>query len=224
MAVRVHKDRIEQLKQQFPNEWACAHTGKPCTEDFIRIAAFVINQDDPDVGLNGKRGDPNNISDDALSVKDPEGCDTDPTEGGSRRSVVDVIVGAGGSNPQPAYNVVSDCSQPTGSAWVEPPVPAGWAGVASPTLQAPALPAPPSSPAITKEDFLAVMALVANEISALTAALGEIAIDAEIARNDANVAAESALRIEDQLKRGFIADLGARFIGGVKGPIVPKDK
>lgn len=115
-----YKSTIERLAVEYPTEWKNAHTGNAHTEDFIRIAAKEINALEPLIGLNGKRGNPNDISDDALCYLG-EGADyVEVEEGVMEASVIDVIGGAGGPNPVPTWNVVSDPSNPIKTAWVDP--------------------------------------------------------------------------------------------------------
>lgn len=106
---------IAALAQQHPEAWRNAHTGNVQTEDFIRLAAAALHAKDPNVGLNGKRGNPSDISDDALAVFAEDGDVTDRT--GRKMFIIDCIAGAGGSNPQPAWASVGG---PSPGAWVKP--------------------------------------------------------------------------------------------------------
>ena len=49
-----------------------------------------------------------------------EGADIDPTDGNSPATVIDVIAGAGGPSPSPAWSIVTDPNHPVGAAWVQP--------------------------------------------------------------------------------------------------------
>lgn len=110
---------VQQTAIDYPQDWKDAHTGGPNTEGFIRKLAPRLFAEDPHFGLNGKRGDPNDISDDAINFKG-EGADIDPTNGNSPVTVLDVIGGAGGPNPQPQWAVVTNPSAPVKAAWVYP--------------------------------------------------------------------------------------------------------
>lgn len=110
---------VERLKTKFPQAWADAHTGGPNTEGFIRLLAAHLHAIDPRAGLTGKRGNPLDISDDAICFKG-EGADFDPTAGNAQRTVVDVIGGAGGPSPTPQWAVVSNPANPVPAAWVQP--------------------------------------------------------------------------------------------------------
>lgn len=121
MAVPNYLHVVKSVAQANPTEWKTAHTGGPGTEDFIKILAKEINVLDAAIGLNGKRGDPNDLSDDALCFRG-EGADhlVNPDGSTTPASVIDVIGGAGGPNPTPTWNVVSDPAKPIKTAWVDP--------------------------------------------------------------------------------------------------------
>src|SRR3990167_5688668 len=110
---------VERLKTKFPQAWNDAHTGNANTEGFITLLAAHLHAINPAFGLNGKRGDPLDLSDDAINFKG-EGADYDPTRGGMACTVIDVIVGAGGPNPQAQWAIVSRPGEPVGAAWVQP--------------------------------------------------------------------------------------------------------
>jgi len=106
---------VERCKRKFPEAWKDAHTGNAHTEDFIRILASDLHLIDARFGLNGKRGDPNDISDDAINYIG-EGPGHDPVTG-MPVTVFDVIRGAGGPNPQPSWDAIN---RPGPGAWVKP--------------------------------------------------------------------------------------------------------
>lgn len=113
---------VERVAAENPEAWTNCHTGNAHTEDFIRILAAELHAKDPRVGLNGKRGNPNDISDDALNVLDPDdGPGTTPE--GDHCWVVDVVIGAGGPNPTPAYNAFPDAESSTGAHVIPGPPP-----------------------------------------------------------------------------------------------------
>lgn len=113
---------VERCAQENPEAWMNAHTGNDQTEDFIRILAAQLHAKDDRVGLNGKRGNPDDISDDALNVLDPvDGPGLTPE--GDKCWVVDVIIGAGGPNPTPTWNPFPDAESSTGAHVVPGPPP-----------------------------------------------------------------------------------------------------
>jgi len=129
---------VEQVKLAHPQAWKDAHTGNVGTEDFIRLVAAEIHARDARCGLNGKRGDPKDISDDALNFYG-EGTDYDPTRNHAPCTVIDVIAGAGSPSAAPAWQVVSNPNAPSAAAWVAPsPV--------NPPPPAPTLPPYPGDP------------------------------------------------------------------------------
>jgi len=126
---------VENCKRLYPVAWANAHTGNAQTEDFIRILASNLHAIDARFGLNGKRGNPNDISDDAINYIG-EGPGHDPATG-QPVTVFDVIRGAGGPNPQPSWDAIN---LPGPGAWVKP------MPVVAPPAPSPALPPYPGDP------------------------------------------------------------------------------
>lgn len=118
MACPNYEAIVRQLKDQHPEAWRNAHTGNAHTEDFVRIVAATLNQMDPAVGLNGKRGNPNDISDDALNILDPiDGPGRTPD--GRRCWVVDFIAQAGSPQASVTWQPFSN-PQDSSGAWVLP--------------------------------------------------------------------------------------------------------
>lgn len=106
---------VKRCKADYPQAWKDAHTGNPRTEDFIRLLAARLHAIDARFGLNGKRGDPKDISDDAINYIG-EGPGHDPATG-MPVTVFDVIRGAGGPTPEPSWDRI-DLAGP--GAWVAP--------------------------------------------------------------------------------------------------------
>jgi len=114
-------DAVEAAKNRYPAEWALAHkdypqdgsrTTRAQAERYIRLLAYDLNREDPRFGLNGKRGNTNDLSQDALCFQHNDGFE----------SVIDVIGGAGGDHPAPTWNVVGDHLPPGAprQAWIQP--------------------------------------------------------------------------------------------------------
>jgi hypothetical protein len=116
LSVPNYREDVAHAASRYPNEWRSAHTGGADTEAFIRLLARDLHAIDSRIGLNGKRGNPDDLSDDALCFKG-EGAQYDPTNGNSPVSVIDVIGGAGGPNPVPQWTTFSDRHA---GAWVKP--------------------------------------------------------------------------------------------------------
>lgn len=108
---------VEAARQKYPEAWRVAHTGGSGTEAFIRLLAADLHAFDKRCGLNGKRGDPTDISDDVIAFRG-EGSAVDVINGGPME-IVDVIAGAGGPNPQPSWNVAPGGPGDKGT-WVAP--------------------------------------------------------------------------------------------------------
>lgn len=89
---------VESTKADYPRAWEhCHHAGDPEAHDFIILAARRMYDDNQLFGLNGKRGTAD-LSWDAVNWK---GDSDDPP------NVIDCVGGAGGPNPQPAWQVTN---------------------------------------------------------------------------------------------------------------------
>jgi hypothetical protein len=117
MAIPNYWDQVDRARIDWPDAWAHAHTGDARTEEFIRLLAARLYARDPRCGLNGKRGDPRDISDDVIAIRD-EGSARDLVTGGAME-IIDVISGAGGPNPRPAWQVAPGGAGDVGT-WVAP--------------------------------------------------------------------------------------------------------
>ena len=113
-----YEEDVARIAAENPEAFKNCHTGNAHTEDFIRIVAFELNAKDPNVGLNGKRGNPDDISDDAINILDP---DDGPgqTPDGDKCWVVDIVYSAGAPNAAVTWNPIPDAEGSTG-AWVMP--------------------------------------------------------------------------------------------------------
>lgn len=127
MSIPNHIDVVRRLKAEYPAEWSAAHRGGPRTEDFVRRLAWELHKIDPRWGLNGKRGNPNDLSDDCVNYDgEASGGDYDPTRGNAPVTVVDFIAaapsGPTGPDGTPAW---SHPLTPAAAAWVKPKPVAG---------------------------------------------------------------------------------------------------
>lgn len=108
-------DVVEQLASQYPQEFAEAHRFELGDRAwaFIRRLAWELHQLDTNFGLNGKRGNTSDPSADAISYR-----------GGPAGGVwvIDVIAGAGGASPEPAWHDVTQATLDAGTigAWIQP--------------------------------------------------------------------------------------------------------
>jgi hypothetical protein len=115
-----YKKDVEAAKARYPEAWSHAHvTDDPKRWDFIKLLAFDLNKKDPKVGLNGKRGNPNDLSMDALNYL----CDNADSDGrtpeGLPCAVVDCIASAGIPSASPIWNPFITLVEGSG-AWVKP--------------------------------------------------------------------------------------------------------
>lgn len=74
------------------------------TWDLMDAIVDTLRASDTNFAYNGKRGNPNDPSNDAVSYYYGSGA---PTEGSTEVYVIDVISGHCGPNPQPAFNDVT---------------------------------------------------------------------------------------------------------------------
>lgn len=97
---------VQEVADTYPTDFRNCH--KPELGDaaftFIKRVAWKLFNIDARFGLNGKRGT-DELSMDALSFKDDNGT----------LAVIDVVAGAGGSNPQVAWQNVGGVSK-----WIQP--------------------------------------------------------------------------------------------------------
>lgn len=112
--------RIAQLARDNPNTFACAHTSAPCGHNFVKLVGCKLNPEPSDGpwGWNGKRGNPNDLSYDALNYRG-FGPGTDITNPGVPVTVIDFIVSAGVPGASVGWNPFSDPVASSG-AWVKP--------------------------------------------------------------------------------------------------------
>ena len=109
------KHLVERCKNEHPQDWKDAHTGNANTKGFIRKLAAMLKANDSRFGLNGKRGDPNNISDDAVNCLCASSESAGRTPDGRPCVVIDVIGGAGGPNPTPGWLVFDTLIEGSGA-------------------------------------------------------------------------------------------------------------
>ncbi len=204
MPIPVCKHIVEQLAAEYPDEWRKAHNpsgGGPETEAFIRRLAWVLHSTvDARFGLNGKRGNYSDISDDVVNWIG-EGPGHDPATG-KPVTVIDVIGGAGGPDPRPMWMPFSDLPGPGG--WVRPePVGGSGSGGGGTPLPAPPQPAPGPdlTPVLKRLDVLMeAVAVLRSRVDAVSEKLDIIRDDADIASHESTQAAIRASEIKTQIE------------------------
>jgi hypothetical protein len=110
---------VEQCRRDHPEAWANAHTGNSHSEDFIKLLAVRCHASNVKCGLNGKRGNPSDLSDDALNFLCGSSESTGRTPEGLPCVVIDVIGAAGSAGAYPTWQVFSVAPEANG-AWVQP--------------------------------------------------------------------------------------------------------
>lgn len=112
-----YKHDVEAAAVKYADAWKHAHVeGDPRRLEFIKLLARDLHVKDPKVNCNGKRGNPNDLSADALNILCHKDDSAGRTPDGRPCVVVDVIGGAGGSNPQPAWIVYNTLVEGSGAA------------------------------------------------------------------------------------------------------------
>lgn len=129
---------VEAAKVKYADAWTHAHVdGDPRKHEWIKLFAADLHAKDAKAGLNGKRGNPNDLSMDAINYLCEASDSAGRTPEGLPCAVIDVIGGAGGSNPKPIWSPFTTVVEGSG-AFVIP-------GAAGPTP-------PPSSPSYPYPD------------------------------------------------------------------------
>lgn len=69
-------DIAKQVRTQYPTDWGNAHNHQPSGNVYIRRVAWAVHLALPQlgVGLNGKRGNPQDMSQDILAFRNDTGC------------------------------------------------------------------------------------------------------------------------------------------------------
>lgn len=97
----------EATRAQYPAAWRSAHNGgEPSGSEFVRRWALALRDRGITACVNGKRGT-NTLSQDVLVFPVTEGGAQDTSGRYDQIAIVDVIVGAGGSNPTLGWDDVS---------------------------------------------------------------------------------------------------------------------
>lgn len=134
---------VEVVKRQHPEAWAHAHSGNARTEDFIRLLAIRLHAIDDRFGLNGKRGNPEDISDDVVNVL---GEGPGRTPDGVPCTVIDVIAAAGSPAQRVQWAPFTN-PQDSSGAWVRPSIPDRTTPITPPLhVCPPCPPVPPTFP------------------------------------------------------------------------------
>lgn len=183
---------VERVSEADLERFACAHSGRPCEADWIKAVAATLHAEDPKWGLNGKRGDPSDLSLDVVTYR------LGPTD--RHVQAFDICGACGSPSAVPVWQDITNwqtLGQPGTAVWVKPatnspnPVPAP-----TPT------PAPTPAPApVNLQPVLDAVAALTGAVDALDKRLN--AILALMQANEANwtkaahEAGEAAARASD---------------------------
>jgi len=123
-------DDVTIAKAKYADAWSHAHVdGDPRRLEWIKLFAADLRRRDPNVGANGKRGDPRNLSADAINILCDAADSNGRTPDGRPCVVVDVIGSAGIPSQYPTWSVYNTLVEgsganvdPSASAPPTPPV------------------------------------------------------------------------------------------------------
>lgn len=187
------KDVVQAVSDADPARFACAHQeGRSCKTDWIKAVAWALHQTDSRWGLNGKRGNPNDISMDVVTFR------IGPTD--RHVQAFDICGACGGGNPSVVWNDITNFStigQPGTAIWVQPTAVGGAAGGGGGTP----LPAPPApAPAVDYTPLLNALAAKLDALAVKVDAVAGVAVEArDAARSAEHDAREvNAARMEPQ--------------------------
>lgn len=110
------KDVVEAVSAADPARFACAHVeGRSCKHDWIKAVAAALHATDPKWGLNGKRGNPSDISMDVVTYR------IGPTD--RHVQAFDICGSCGGGSPSVVWNDITNWAtigQPGTAIWIQP--------------------------------------------------------------------------------------------------------
>lgn len=181
---------LEQVTRDYPQAWACAHVeSRSCKADWINLAASALHAVDPRFGLNGKRGNPNDVSMDVITyLLHPD----------NPRMVAawDVCGGCGAPGARVVWSEITNYStigQPGTAIWIRPAPAAGGGSGGTGTGSGGTGGPPPPAPV----DLRPVLDAIASLVARVDAVEGK----ADAASREALLAALRALEIIDLVKR-----------------------
>jgi len=129
MSIPNYLEDVKAAKVKYADAWTHAHVeGDPRKHEWITLFAADMHAKDSRVAMNGKRGNPSDLSMDALNILCTSAESSGRTPEGLPCVVVDVIGGAGGPNPQPTWTVFTNAAEGSGAhvipgAVPQPPIP-----------------------------------------------------------------------------------------------------
>ncbi|HXG88756.1 MAG TPA: hypothetical protein VNJ02_10505 [Vicinamibacterales bacterium] len=106
---------VHACAAKYPEAFACAHSGRPCSTDFVILCARDLGDG---WGVNGKRGNPRDLSQDILAFRDG-GTAVDVTRGNAPMEIVDICGGCGAPGQRVVWSPGPGGPGDRG-AWVDP--------------------------------------------------------------------------------------------------------
>lgn len=122
---------VKAARSKYSDAWDHAHiAGDPRRHEFIKLLARDLHAKDPRVNLNGKRGNPNDLSMDALNYLCEPSDSAGRTPEGLPCAVIDCIGSAGIPTQYPIWSPFTTLVEGSGApvspnaAPIQPPAPA----------------------------------------------------------------------------------------------------
>lgn len=156
------RDVVEQVSAADPARFACAHTERSCKNDWIKAVAWALHQTDARWGLNGKRGNANDLSMDVVTWR------VGPTD--RHVQAFDICGACGGGSPSVTWSDITNwqtLGQPGTAIYIRPEP------VGDPGSGGGGTPTPPQAP--PAPDYTAKLDAIAAAIATLTAKLDTLA-------------------------------------------------
>lgn len=182
------KSVVERVSAEDPARFRAAHReGDPRRYDWIKAVAWALHQEDARWGLNGKRGNPDDLSMDVVTFR------VGPTD--RHVEAFDICGACGGGNPSVVWNDITDyqtIGQPGTAVYVKPE-PVGPV-VPDPT---PEPEPPPSAPVLTP--VLEAIAALGGALADIHARLTALEATSAAAAHEAGEAARRASEIKTQI-------------------------
>lgn len=202
------REVVDRVSREDPARFACAHTGRDCEADWIVAVAQALHAEDTRWGLNGKRGNPDDISLDVVVFR------LGPTD--RHVQAFDICGACGGGNPSVVWNDITNWAtigQPGTAVYVKPP--SGPPPVEPVPIPGPIMP-PPSTPPVDLSPILARLAALETLLAAKLDGIAAVSVET---RDAALTARDHAFEIRHGQHDAILAALAVRpcFAGRQSG-------
>lgn len=156
-------DVVRAVSDADPARFACAHVeSRSCKSDWIKAVAAALHATDGRWGLNGKRGNPNDISMDVVTWR------VGPTD--RHVQAFDICGACGGGSPSVVWNDITNwgtIGQPGTAVWLQPGPVSGPTPTPTPTPT----PNPTPAPTVNLTPILDVLQRIEGKVDAALARL-----------------------------------------------------